>query len=92
MKTIKRNLALLEMSIRELPDGKKNIFSIKFCDKKGKLRFFPHAISCGAGRMDNQEHRIRGVQPCCHSGNPQGHVYPIGIDRILEFNQMKVVL
>lgn len=92
MKTIKRNLALLEMSIRELPDGKKNIFSIKFCDKKGILRFFPYAISSGAGRMDNKEHRVRGVRPCSPSGIPQGHVYPVGIDRIQAFNQMKVIL
>lgn len=85
-------MVLKLLSVRETPDGKPHIFSIKFCDKKGTLRFFPSAISCGAGKMDNYENRMRGVQPCCAQGNPEGHVYPVGIDRIVEFNGMRVVL
>lgn len=27
------------LSVRELPNGKPHIFSIKFCDKNGKIRF-----------------------------------------------------
>lgn len=80
------------MSIRETPSGTKNIFSIKFVDKKGVLRFFPNAIATGAGKMDNYEYRLRGIQPTCPSGNPEGHVYPVGIDRIVEFNGMRVIL
>lgn len=92
MKTIKRNLMMKMLTIRDLPNGKPHIFSVKFCDKKGKIRFFPHAISCGAGKMDNKENRMRGVQPCCPSGNPEGHPYPVSIDRFIEFNGMRVVL
>ncbi len=92
MGTIKRNMMLKLLAVRELPGGKPHIFSVKFCDKKGVIRFFPTAISCGAGKMDNYENRMRGIQPCCASGNPEGHVYPVSIDRIIEFNNMKVVL
>lgn len=92
METIKRNLVLKLLAIRETPAGKPHIFSIKFCDKKGKIRFFPHAIATGTGRMDPHENRMRGVQPCCASGNPEGHPYPVSIDRIKEFNQMRVKL
>lgn len=92
MNTIKRNLMLKLLSVRETPDGKPHIFSVKFCDKEGKIRFFPTAISCGAGKMNNYVNRMRGVQPCCAQGNPEGHPYPVSIDRFLEFNNMKVVL
>lgn len=92
MEIIKRNFALEVMSIKELPNGKKNIFSIKFVDKEGKLRYFPHAVATGAGRMNNYQCRVRGVQPTCPSGNPEGHIYPVRIDRIVEFNSMRVIL
>lgn len=92
METIKRNLMLKLLSIRETPDGKPHIFSVKFWDKNGVIRFFPSAVSCGAGKMDNYRNRMRGVQPCCASGNPEGHPYPVSIDRFFEFNGMRVVL
>lgn len=92
MKTIKRNLVLKLLSIREMPDGKPHIFAVKFCDKKGFIRFFPNAVSCGAGRMDNYQNRMRGIQPCCPSGHPEGHPYPVSIDRLIEFNNMQVIL
>ena len=92
MGTIKRNLVLKMLAVREKPDGTPHIFSIKFADKKGKLRFFPQAIASGAGRMNEWDNRMRGVQPCCAHGTPEGHVYPVSIDRIVEFNGMTVVL
>jgi hypothetical protein len=92
MSTIKRNLVLKMMAVRETPNGNPYVFSIKFCDKQGKIRFFPQAIACGAGKMNGYENRMRGVQPCCAKGNPDGHPYPVSIDRIREFNGMEVII
>ena len=92
MKNIKRNLMLKMLSIRELPNGKPHIFSIKFVERSGKLRFLPQAISCGAGRMNIYENRMRSVQSCCSSGNPEGHVYQVKIDRFFYLYTMSVIL
>ncbi len=88
---IRRNLMLRELDIKLLPDGSKHIFSIKFVDKEGKLRFVPEAYACGL-RMDMNSHRVRGIQPCCSSGRAEGHPIPVGIDRILQYNLMEVIL
>ena len=53
-----------DLDIRTLPDGRKRIFSIKFVTKEGKLRFVPQAYACGAGKMNNKQYRLRGIQPC----------------------------
>lgn len=77
----------------KLQTGKKHIYSIKFADKQGVvIRFFPQAYTTGSGRGNDYVNRMRGVQPCCLQGNPEGHIYPVSIDRIFEFNGMKVKL
>lgn len=88
---IRRNMVLKEMDIRWLPNGNRNIFSIKFVDKKGKLRFIPQAYMRGL-RYNVKDTRQRGIQPCDCKGNAEGHVYPIGIDRIIMYNGMEVIL
>lgn len=91
MKTIKRRLALADMDIRRDSKGRRRIFSIKFVAASGKLYFVPQAYACGAGKMNMKENRLRGIQPCDCQGNPEGHVYPVNIDLILEYNRMKIV-
>ena len=88
---IRRNLMLKEMDIRWLPNGRRNIYSIKFVDKSGKVRFIPQAYTRGLP-YNVKDARQRGVQPCDCQGNPEGHVYPVGIDAILMYNQMEVIL
>ena len=83
---------LADMDIRTNPDGKRRIFSIKFTTAEGKLYFIPQAYTCGAGKMNMKEYRLRGIQPCDCKANPEGHVYPVNIDNILEYNNMKVIL
>lgn len=78
------------LDIRSHPDGRPMIYSVKFVQKNGKLRFFPQAIVCGAGRMNNKAFRVRGFQPCDCKGFPEDHVYPVIIDNILEFCGRKV--
>lgn len=91
MKTIRRNLALSDMDIRFDESGKRRIFSIKFVSKEGKLYFIPQAYACGAGRMNNKEYQLRGIQPCNCKAEPEGHPYPVNIDLILEYNKQKIV-
>lgn len=91
METIRRNQVLDELDIRTLPDGRKRIFSIKFVTKEGKLIFLPQAYACGAGKMNNKQFRMRGIQPCDCKGNPEYHPYPVCIDNILQYNGKKVV-
>lgn len=92
MKKIRRNLVLQDLDIRENPDGTKRLFSIKFISAQGKSYFIPKAFSCGAGKMNMKTYRLRGIQPCDCKGNPEGHVYPVHIDKIIMYNGMEVVL
>ncbi len=84
---ITRTEVLAEMDIREKPDGTKRFFSMKFVGfKNGKIYFIPKAYACGAGKMNMKQMRKRGIQPCDCNGNPEGHIYPVDIDLILEYN------
>ena len=89
--TITRQQVLDELDIRTLPDGRKRIFSIKFVTKEGKLIFVPQAYACGAGKMNNKQYRLRGIQPCDCKGHPESHVYPVCIDNIVQFDGHRVV-
>ncbi|MEG1860998.1 MAG: hypothetical protein RR206_04835 [Bacteroidaceae bacterium] len=91
MNTIKRSQMLDELDVRTHPDGRKRIFSIKFVTRTGKLIFVPQAYACGAGRMNNQLFRLRGIQPCDCRGNAESHVYPVSIDSIIAYNARRVV-
>ena len=85
---ITRRQMLDMLDIRRTPDGKPIVYSCKFVEANGKLRFLPQCIVCGAGRMDMKQNRVRGLQPCDCKGvpDPGTHVYPVRIDNILEFN------
>ena len=91
-KTIRRNLALADMDIRTDENGKRRIFSIKFVSAQGKVYFIPQAYACGAGKMNQKEYALRGIQPCDCRGNKEGHPYPVNIDLMLEYNRMKIIL
>ena len=88
---IRRNMMLKELDIRWLPNGKRNTFSIKYVDKSGKLRYIPQAYVRGLP-YNVKDARQRGIQPCDCGGNAEGHVYPAGIDVIVMFNGMEVML
>jgi hypothetical protein len=84
-------MMLKEMDIRFLPNGNRNVFSIKFVDKSGKLRFIPQAYARGLP-YNVKKARQRGIQPCDCKGHPEGHLYPVGIDSIIMYNSMEVIL
>jgi len=91
MNSILRVQALREMDIKETPYGKQVVFSIKFIKKDGEIVFLPRAVATGL-RFNMSINRYRGVQPVDSENNSNGHVYPVHIDNILEFNDNTVKL
>lgn len=79
------------MDIRRKPDGRPWIFSVKFVQVDGKLRYFPQCIVSGAGSFHTGDNRMRGLTPCDCVGNPEDHTHAVRIDNILEFNGQSVV-
>lgn len=91
IETIRRNLALKQYEVKETPDGKQVTFSIKFVKKNGQLVFIPRAVAAGL-RMDMKQNRMRGVLPVDIDNESAGHVTPVHIDGIVEWNGKKVKL
>ena len=90
-KVIRRNLMLKIMDIKFFENGKRNIFSIKFIDLQGRVRFIPQAYVRGL-RYSVKDARQRGIQPCDCGGRNEGHILPASIDLITQFNGMEVIL
>ena len=86
---IRRNLALKEYEIKETPDGKQTIFSIRFVKKNGEIVFISRAIAAGLP-FNNKDKRMRGVLPVDRDNNSSGHVTPVHIDGIIEWNGKKI--
>ena len=86
---IRRNLVLKQYEAKETPDGKQTVFSIKFVKKDGELVFMPHAVAAGL-KMNMKENRMRGVLPVDENGNACGHVTPVNINSLIEYNGIKV--
>jgi hypothetical protein len=91
IQTIRRNLALKEYEIKESPDGKQTIFSIRFVKKNGEIVFIPRAIAAGL-QFNGKCNRMRGVLPVDNENNASGHVTPVHIDGIIEWNGKKIRL
>lgn len=89
--TIRRNLMLREYDIKETPDGKQTVFSIKFIKKNGELVFMPRAVACGLSQ-NMSANRLRGVLPIDKEGKSIGHPTPVSIDAIKEWNGKQIVL
>lgn len=82
---------LREFDIKETPQGKQSVFSIKFVKKNGELVFIPLAVACGL-KMNLKENHMRGVIPVDTRGDSAGHPTPVNIDSIVEWNGKKVQL
>ena len=89
--TIKRNLVLKELDIKEDPTtGKQRVFSITFDKKNGERVYYPRAVSCGLN-MDLTANRCRGLLAVDQNGNAISHPTPVGIDRIIKYNDLSVI-
>jgi hypothetical protein len=91
IQTIRRNLALKEYEIKESPDGKQTTFSIRFVKKNGEIVFIPRTIAAGL-QFNGKDNRMRGVLPVDGDNNASGHVTPVHIDGIIEWNGKKIRL
>jgi len=87
------------MDVRETPDGKPVIFSITFYlysetnpNRNGEEKRIERAVAVGVGKMSAKDNRRRGVVPCNPDGRPIGHINPVHIDFIKEFNGQRVTL
>jgi hypothetical protein len=89
--TIPRSSVLKQLDIRETRFGGLSTFSIAFCTSHGQLVFLPRAVSTGLP-WNLKNNRQRGILPVDSMMNKTGHVYPVSIDLILEFNRQEVVL
>jgi hypothetical protein len=89
--TIRRNLALREYDVKETPQGKQTVFSIKFIKNNGELVFMPRAVACGL-TVNMKDNRLRGVLPTDAKGDSSGHPTPVNIDAIMEWNGKKIIL
>lgn len=88
---IRRNLALREYDIKESPDGRQTVFSIKFVKTNGELIFMPRAVACGLS-ANMEKNRLRGVLSIDGVGKGIGHPTPVSIDAITEWNGQEVKL
>ena len=92
-KTIKRNAALREIDIRENPDGTPRVFSVRFVKRNGEPVYLHRAVASGSGMNRNMGIlRERGFLPVDDRFHATGHVYPVNIDNILEYNGIPVTL
>ena len=89
IQSIRRNQALKEFEGKETPDGKQVTFSIKFVIKSGEIIFIPRAVAAGL-RFNIKSNRMRGVLPVDNNNNSTGHVTPVHIDGIIEWNGKKI--
>jgi len=89
--TIRRNVALREYDIKETPSGRQMVFSIKFLKKSGEVVFLPRAVASGLP-YNMKENRARGVIAIDQKGDKIGHVYPVNIDLMLEWNGKQIIM
>ena len=88
---MKRCDVITEMDIQEDALHRRRYFSIQFYKKNGEIVTLSRARSCGL-RMNMKSNRMRGVQQVDDKGNAVGHIYPVCIDNIREFNGQKVTI
>ncbi len=86
---VRRADVLREMDVKENADGKSRYFQISFYKQNGELVTLHRARCCGL-KMDMNASRTRGVQLVDSAGNAMGHIYPVCIDNIREFNGQRV--
>lgn len=89
--SIRRNVALREYDIKETPSGRQVCFSIKFFKKNGEVVFLPRAVASGLP-YSLKDNRLRGVVAVDSKGDKIGHVYPVNIDLITEWNGKQIIL
>jgi len=91
MLSIRRADVLREYDIKSDPKGKQVTFSIRFIKINGESVFIPRAIATGLP-WNVAQSRMRGARPVNSNGDATGHIYPVRIDNIMEWNGKRVIL
>lgn len=88
---IRRVDVLREYDIKEDNRGKQVVFAIRFIKVNGESVFLPRAVATGLP-WNVAQSRMRGVRPVDAAGDKAGHIYPVRIDNIIEWNGNRVIL
>ncbi len=91
MLKIRRADMLREYDIKSDPQGRQVTFSIRFIKINGESVFLPRAVATGLN-WNVAKSRMRGVRPVSSKLDPIGHIYPVRIDNIIEWNNKRVIL
>jgi hypothetical protein len=91
MLKIRRADVLREYDIKSDTKGKQIAFSIRFIKINGESVFLPRAVATGLN-LNVSESRMRGMRPVNSELDPIGHIYPVRIDNITEWNGKRVIL
>ena len=91
MLKIRRIDMLREYDIKSDPQGHQITFSIRFIKLNGESVFLPRAIATGL-KMNVAANRMRGIRPVNSKLDHIGHIYPVRIDNIVEWNGKQVTL
>jgi hypothetical protein len=84
------NAVLSEINEKLLPNGKRKVFSIKFVLKTGELVYMHRA--CAAGLRTNMKaNDLKAVVAVNERGEDIGHITPVWIHSIIEFNSNTIV-
>ena len=92
MSGIRLSQVLAELDEKLTPEGKSKTFSIKFILNNGELVYLHRAISTGAGKMIMKDHALRGFLQVDKNFNKIGHIYPVKIWHLVEYNSNKIIL
>ena len=87
---IHRNMALLEMEVREA-GGRPVYFSVSFYTASGHVRVMPLAQTCG-WRNNLSAARIRNFQEYDALGLPVGRPVAVSIDLLRTFNNKRIII
>ena len=85
------NVILEEWDEKILPNGKQKVFSVLFCNKKGELQYVSRGVACGLTHNKMKNFSFKAVQPIDENNEACGHVIPVWIHAIFEFNNFKVI-
>ena len=89
--SVKLSRVLNEIDVAVLPDSTQHSFSIRFIKSNGESVFLNRAVKTGLN-FNLKKNAMRGFRPVDANLNPIGHIYPVSIWHIVEFNQQIVCL
>jgi len=85
------NAVLNEWDEKTLPNGARKYFSVRFINKSGELQYIQRGYACGLPNNIMTKFDYKAVQPVDLKNKEIGHVTPVWIHAIIEFNNNPVL-